>query len=170
MIATEILKKEHQIILSKITGALERCESDTVIDVPFWEIYVEFLKNYADSYHHAKEEDIYFKWIIAHDPSMADGPIACMLQDHENTRGIVRTMKKMVSDSDLTIEDWDTLKGLVREYARILISHIGKEDNVLYQMAEGIDSRFGDGDQEMLPQFELVEEELKHIRAKYDPS
>ncbi len=43
MIATEILKKEHQIILSKITEALERCEKDTVIDIPFWEIFVGFL-------------------------------------------------------------------------------------------------------------------------------
>ena len=107
---------------------------------------------------------------MTHEPPMADGPIACMIQDHEESRGIVRKMNEMVSGSDLTIENWDTLKTMVKEYASILTSHIDKEDNVLYQMADGIDSKFRDGDQQMLPKFREVEEELKHIKAQYDPS
>ena len=158
MKVTEILKKEHEIILAKIEHALATFATDEWKDVYYWEDFLNFLRTFADDYHHAKEEKIYFEWMREKEPSMQEGPLHCMLIEHDESRRVVQNAEKILASiRNDGSNDWDRFKTFVIEYAEIIRRHIDKENNILYNMAEGLDQVAGDGDQKMYPLFEEVE-------------
>lgn len=83
---------------------------------------VDFIRSYADRYHHAKEEDILLKYF---DEGLEI--IKTIREDHETGRGHVRATLQAVEDRD---------KEAVREhldaYRELLTEHIEKEDGILY--------------------------------------
>lgn len=57
---TKILSDEHKNIL-RLTKLIEKeCESGENINKDFFIKAIYFIRNYADKFHHAKEEDILF--------------------------------------------------------------------------------------------------------------
>jgi hemerythrin-like domain-containing protein len=83
---------------------------------------VDFIRSYADRFHHAKEEDILFKYF---DEGM--DIIQVMLSDHETARAHVRAVEDAV-----TARDQATVAEHLRAYADLLTEHIKKEDTILY--------------------------------------
>jgi hemerythrin-like domain-containing protein len=83
---------------------------------------VEFIKNYADSFHHAKEEDILFKFGVKNQEI-----IDTMLEEHKLGRWFVKRIIKGIEkrDSAMVIEN-------LQSYGELLIEHIRKEDTILY--------------------------------------
>ena len=83
---------------------------------------VDFIRNYADSYHHAKEEDLLFKY-FDEDAEI----IQAMHEDHRNARSRVKNIVEGVESRD---------RGSVIEnlgaYRELLTDHIRKEDDILY--------------------------------------
>ncbi len=156
MKVTDILKSEHEIILKKIEEALCFFDTSNWRDKKYWEVFLLFLQKFADDFHHAKEENIYFSWMLKLEPMLENGPLKCMLSDHEKSRSIVARAKINLQD-----ESWEDFKGLIFEYGNLLQEHISKEDNILYNMAEGLNNDLGTGDQIMLPKFLEVNETLK---------
>ncbi|MEK6816956.1 MAG: hemerythrin domain-containing protein, partial [Nanoarchaeota archaeon] len=64
MKATEILSEEHRHILKVIDAIEEECkalEAGKSLDKKFFLDAIDFIRNYADKFHHAKEEDILFE-------------------------------------------------------------------------------------------------------------
>jgi len=60
---TEILTSEHKNILKVIDTILAKCgelESGAEIDKDFFTKAIDFIKNYADRFHHAKEDNILY--------------------------------------------------------------------------------------------------------------
>ena len=97
---------------------------------------VAIIRGYVDPIHHAKEEDILFKAMIANGFPSEHGPLACMLSEHAQCRSLVARM----ADAAYTA-DWDDIMlGAATQaalrYVSVLRQHIAKEDNVLYPMAE----------------------------------
>lgn len=83
---------------------------------------VDFIRSYADKYHHAKEEDILFK--------LFDGNLdilKVMHQDHETGRAHVRAVISAVERHDTG----DAVRHL-SAYRELLTEHIKKEDEILY--------------------------------------
>jgi hemerythrin-like domain-containing protein len=83
---------------------------------------VDFIRSYADKFHHAKEEEILFKYADEnHDI------IKTMLEDHTTARSHVKAILKGIEggDKDAVIEH---LNG----YKELLTEHIKKEDEILY--------------------------------------
>mgnify|MGYP001594869718 CR=1 FL=1 len=131
---TEILSEEHQYIL-KVIGALNR-ECDAIdngknIDKNFFERAIDFIRNYADKFHHAKEEDILFKELCRDDVKMHCNPTEQMLYEHDLGRNFVKGMESALKENNKSklIEN-------ARGYAQLLQDHIYKEDNILYPMAD----------------------------------
>jgi hemerythrin-like domain-containing protein len=159
---TEILKNEHQIILKKIEESLSLLDGPDWKSIAYWDSFLLFLQKFADDYHHAKEEDIYFAWMREKQPMLDQGPLHCMLSEHDTSREIVGQAKEKLEEIRSGDESsWDSLKSLIREYSQILRDHISKEDNILYNMAEELDSNTHDGDDVMMPGFEQVKERLE---------
>jgi hemerythrin-like domain-containing protein len=131
---THELSVEHQHILHVIEIVLNECsqvEKGDAVNTEFFHSVIGFIKNYADGYHHAKEEDILFKAMLENLENMHCNPIPVMLHEHDAGREFV---KKMVESLDNN--DTEALIQNARGYCFLLQNHIYKEDNVLYPMAE----------------------------------
>jgi len=82
----------------------------------------DFIRSYADKYHHAKEEDLLFKLF---DESL--DILKVMHQDHEAGRAHVRAVVSAVECHDTG----EAVKHL-SAYRELLTEHIKKEDEILY--------------------------------------
>ena len=119
------LVDEHKLIkrlVAQIPRIIESLELETeegrrrVLDG------VDFIRNYADSYHHAKEEDLLFKY-FDEDAEI----IQAMHEDHRNARNCVKNIVEGVESRN---------RGAVIEnlgaYRELLTDHIRREDDILY--------------------------------------
>jgi hemerythrin-like domain-containing protein len=82
----------------------------------------DFIKSYADRFHHAKEEDILFRYFDENTDI-----IKAMLQDHTNARAHVKLLLEGIEKKDKFSVGYNLIK-----YGEILSEHIKKEDEILY--------------------------------------
>lgn len=169
MKTTEILMDEHKVILSKLEDLeclLKKDESSIECELDY---YFDFIKEYSDDYHHAKEEDIYFKWMIERNPQVEFGPIARMLTEHDMFRTYVGNAKKSLAEYRLSKENnsLDDCRKNLQIFIVELRMHISKEDNILYQIAENINAHEQDGDENMLERFIDIQNKYKDKIQKY---
>jgi hemerythrin-like domain-containing protein len=136
MLATENLMKEHQLIL-KYVDLMERYAEfdlknlDASILLEKANCFIEFIHEFADDFHHAKEEDILFRFLDVPGVLTHCNPVPQMLFEHNKARVFVQNMENTRLTKDIN--------GLVLnagQYAKLLKEHIYKEDNILYPMAE----------------------------------
>ncbi|MEF9475759.1 MAG: hemerythrin domain-containing protein [Candidatus Mariimomonas ferrooxydans] len=83
---------------------------------------VKFIRTYADKYHHAKEEEILFKYF---DENL--DILKVMHEDHENARAHVRAILE-----GLDKKDKKEIAEHLNAYRELLTEHIKKEDETLY--------------------------------------
>lgn len=139
---TEELVEEHKLILRMILvleSAVDKSESTGIVDTEIFEQVADFIRNFADKYHHAKEEDILFKKMVAHGMPEKDSPIEAMLTQHEQGRSFVRGM--LEATEELKSGDETSSKEIItnaKGYIELLREHIEKENDVLYPLAERI--------------------------------
>ena len=150
---TKQLSAEHQNILRVIDQVLVECkriEKGGDMDVVFIEQTIDFICNYADKFHHAKEEDILFKAMLANVDCLHCNPIPVMLHEHQNGRDYVRNMENALKKNDKygVVEN-------AKGYCYLLQNHIFKEDNILYPMAE--DALTDDQKEAVLKKYNEVE-------------
>lgn len=133
---TKILSDEHKNILKFIEALKKECErleSGADINKDFFKKAVEFMKNYADKFHHAKEENILFPALDKRKEEMHCSPMDQMRREHDLGRGFVKGLEDALNSND---------KEKVIEsacgYAELLQDHIYKEDNILYPMADEV--------------------------------
>lgn len=131
---TNALSIEHQNILKVIDLVLNECAELNDGKEPkkvFFSEVINFIKNYADGYHHAKEEEILFKAMLQDQYGMHCNPIPVMLMEHDEGRNYVKGMENALLSGNKE-ELIENAKG----YCFLLQQHIHKEDNILYPMAE----------------------------------
>ena len=158
---TETLMHEHQVILLGI-GAAERevshIEATGQMHADRVEQMLDLFPNFADRCHHAKEEKLLFVRMGERGLPVEGGPVAVMLQEHEMGRRYLRAATAALpgaraGDAAAIAQVRDALGG----YARLLRAHIGKEDHILFPMADRL---LSDEDQRELEEaFEQVEAE-----------
>lgn len=83
---------------------------------------IDFVRSYADHFHHAKEEDILFGYFDQEAPA-----IRAFLTEHEIARGHVRA-----TEAALEARDREAVAEHLTAYGDLLASHIKREDEVLY--------------------------------------
>ena len=132
---SKILSKEHENIL-KVVSALEfKIEQlkDKDIDPTFFKKVIDFIRNYADKFHHAKEEDILFKEFnkCAEEGCVHCNPVEQMLIEHDEGRRNVKLM-----ESGLNEKNKSKLIEGANGYIELIREHIFKEDNILYPMVD----------------------------------
>jgi hemerythrin-like domain-containing protein len=161
MTPTETLMHEHQIILLVLARAEREARSiqetgsvhaETVDEM------LDFFRNFADRCHHRKEEKLLFARMEERGVPVEGGPIGAMLHEHEYGRRLVASIAgalPLAANGDRAA--MDSVAENLLAYAQFLRAHIGKEDNVLYPMADRL---FTAEDQHtLLEAFERVEAE-----------
>jgi hemerythrin-like domain-containing protein len=156
---TEVLKHEHQIILSVIGAAereAQRIRSGGTVDTDVIAKFVDFFRNFADKCHHAKEERLLFPKLQERGVPSEGGPIGVMLHEHTEGRNHVAAMADAAAASDRgDAKAAAALAGHLLAFANLLRGHIHKEDNILFAIA---DERLSPADQEALSRaFDEVE-------------
>lgn len=142
MKAIEILVKEHDSILKmiQITQNLLNSQDDkTKINIDHVEKIIDFIRNFADKYHHLKEEDMLFVEMENQGMSRENGPIAVMLMEHDEGRSYIKQAAEAVEKFKLGDQSaFDQLKDNLLNYCTLLSNHINKENSILYPMAKRI--------------------------------
>lgn len=161
MKATDILKEEHELILvmlQVVDAACGKIESGEKANAGDLADMVDFIRNFADRCHHAKEENLLFPAMEAAGIGRESGPIGVMLAEHAAGRNFVKGMDGALAE--MKAGDSAASEQFVADaqgYVRLLDGHIMKENNVLFAMA---DERLSAKQQEdLVSGFERVERE-----------
>ena len=158
---TEILKKEHKIVLMVLNGAEREANSIQYtgkVQVEKINQMVDFFRNFTDKCHHAKEEGYLVPKMEERGVSRESKPISFMLKEHikgrEKVKAIAEALPKAKKGDSSAIK---SLKDNLSTYVQLLRGHIDREDNILFPMADRV---FTAEDQEALSEaFEKVEAE-----------
>ena len=182
MTYTEQLKDEHKgikLMLRIMDRICDRFLTGEQVNPEHLEKIVDFLKIFADTCHHAKEEELLFPAMIKAGIPKEGGPISVMLAEHSRGRSHVKALGEAVADfkagnfaaSKTIVED-------ARAYITLLSQHIDKEDTILYPLADRTIAR--PVQDKLLEEFDTIEKErigegkheefhklLKHLKSIY---
>jgi len=164
--ATQNLENDHVQIL-RLIEVMEWITKSADPNVDDLETVVKVIREFADGLHHAKEEQLLFPLMVEKGFSIQTGPVAVMLHDHEEGRNYVKGMAENIAlfkkgEPDSLLAVYSNMLG----YSDLLKNHIGKENNVLFRMA---DKAFTSAEQEsLLLDFTKVENKQESGCSKDD--
>lgn len=142
MLATQVLREEHEGILAMLAvveAAAFRLRDGKPIPKDLMLNAADFFSNFADKCHHGKEEDRLFPKMGKYGIPEEDGPIGVMKAEHAQGRVLIRAMRE--DAARYADDDTKAVPALVRntlEYVELLREHIGKENQVLFMMADQV--------------------------------
>jgi len=117
---------------------------------------IDLIRSYADRYHHAKEEEILFKYFDEHSEILQ-----VMYEDHTTGRGHVKAMLEALERKDPA-----TLGQHLLAYRDLLTQHIKKEDEILFPwMDRNLSASQVD---ELMSKFDEVDQQLGYSTEKYE--
>jgi len=117
---------------------------------------IDMIRSYADRYHHAKEEDILFKYFDQNSQILQ-----VMYDDHTTGRRHVKAMLEALERKDKT-----SLGEHLMAYRELLTEHIKKEDQILYPW---MDSNFSTRQiGELFAKFSEVDGQMGFAPEKYE--
>ena len=139
--ATQILRQEHEVILGVLQATEKTAaalEAGNDVSAHFLNETVEFLRRSADARHLGKEEDLLFPK-LRHCMPGAAGTVSMMLMEHQLGRSHITRM----AEDGQSYADGDRSAGVecanaALDYVALLREHIGKENHVLFVMAERV--------------------------------
>ena len=137
-----ILMDEHRLI-EKVLGSLETCaievDGGLAFERAFARDYAEFLRGFADAWHHGKEEDILFRRMVERGFSTEAGPVAVMLHEHREGRALAAAIHAAgEGPGDAGPDEKAAFLSGARGFVPLLRQHIQKEDGILYPMSERV--------------------------------
>lgn len=141
MKATDVLVAEHRNIKRMLGVVRKLCIQIFLKNEVYYEGFydaIDFIRNYADKFHHGKEEDIYFASMSTElGAAIAQGPIFGMLAEHDLGRLFIKTLEEALEKAKAGDEEAkvDIIANAIC-YTDLLHRHIDKEDNAIFTFAE----------------------------------
>jgi len=166
---TQVMTDEHRLILRMISLVEKNTEAMEAGAFRNWQFFldaVDFIRNYADRFHHAKEEDVLFVELIKNGMPEKSSPIEAMHMEHDQGRAFVRAFEEAAARA-LAGEGGQIphIASNAKGYAALLRGHIDKEDNILYPLAERVlPEQVRPG---MLEAYEKAEAKTPGLEEKY---
>ncbi len=152
------LVDEHVLIkrwLALIPHLLEKLDLQSEEDRQLIREGVDFIRSYADKFHHAKEEDILFKYF---DENL--DMVKVIQEDHRTGRNHVKAILEALEGKDR-----ETLSRHLGAYRGLLSEHIKKEDEIMLPWMDKQLSTTQVG--ELFSKFNRVEEQIGLNPQKY---
>lgn len=166
---TRVMMDEHQLILRMITLVEKNTALLEAGKFRNWQFYldaVDFIRNYADRFHHAKEEDVLFVELVGNGMPEKSSPIEAMLMEHDQGRAHVKGMEEAAQRAlDGQTGQAPSIIEHARGYAELLRGHIDKEDTILYPLAERVLPE--SVRQRMLDAYASAEAKTPELEARY---
>jgi hemerythrin-like domain-containing protein len=152
------LVDEHRLIKRWIALIPEFVENLDVESEPGRRLIldgIDMIRSYADRYHHAKEEEILFKYFDENTDILK-----VMHADHARARSLVQEMLAAVDKRDPQI-----IAENLMTYRELLSEHIRKEDEILYPWMDNQLSTHQVG--ELFAKFDEVDRRIDVSPGKY---
>ncbi len=140
MLATKILTAEHGVIL-QVLKSLDQVqvamEQDKHPSRKLLEKAIAFFQNFADRFHHFKEEYLMFGLLAQKEAGRLDLHMGALRYGHELCRGYIREIAQALDayaegDEMATL----TILGNMAAYTTVLRHHIHMEDHLFFPMVE----------------------------------
>ena len=135
----ETLETEHRLIsrfIDTLAVAVERLEEDRNPPPEFFANSVEFAREFADTFHHRKEELVMFRQLAQKKSGAIDGRIEALRYQHDQGRNLVAGIRHSIGSYS---EGDPAAIATVREngaaYVSLLRHHIHTEDEIFFPMA-----------------------------------
>lgn len=171
MKATGILVREHELILQmlkQLSIARDKLEKNEKVPQLFFEKTVLFSRNFADKFHHFKEEFLMFGILADKKNGTLDVEIGALRYQHEQCRNciteITRALDSYLRDDEIAAT---TLLENVSAYISMLRRHIYMEDQIFFPM---VDKLLTVDEQKMLLDQFKNEEERIGAKEGFEPS
>jgi len=169
--ATGILVKEHDLILQmlkQLSIARDKLEQNEKLPQLFFEKTVLFSRNFADRFHHFKEEFLMFGLLADKKNGTLDAEIGALRYQHDRCRNCIteieRALDGYLRDDEIAAT---TLIENVSAYISMLRRHIYLEDRIFFPM---VDKLMTDDEQKMLIEQFIIEEERIGAKEGFEPS
>jgi len=152
----ETLSNEHGLIrqyLDNLSMAGDKIENGQRPSAAFFEKAIEFARNFADKYHHIKEEHMLFVRLAQKRKGELDAQLDTLRFQHERGRELVTAMANSI-DGYVAHDEMKTsdLLQSMAAYGALLRRHIHTEDHIFYPMARKA----------------LGEEEMEQLAVEFD--
>ena len=145
----KILFDEHEVIVNALDVAKQSSgligKDNARYEKTILQL-LDFFRNYADSYHHNKEEKILFP-AIEKANELLKGIINEMFENHEDFREILKNMEKFLVEKKYT-----RVQQQLELYSEKLLDHIAVENEEVFQIAETL----------------FTEDELEKLSHRFD--
>lgn len=141
MNAIELMVEEHKNIKQMLKVVRKVCFTileGAEVNYGDFDKIIYFIKNYADSHHHKKEEIMLFNRMVDEIGETAEKVVKYgMLVEHDLGRLYVSNLKAALESFKAGNAEakLDVIANAV-SYTNLLERHIHKEDNVIYKFAE----------------------------------
>ena len=161
---TQSLISEHVLILKGLKFlriARDKIEQNQHPPKLFFQKAVPFFRNYADKYHHYKEEFLMFGFLAQKKEGQLDLEIGSLRHQHEIGRQFLTRFEKSINGYEMKNEIAITsLLENLASFISVLSRHIYREDNLFFPMVEhelSVDEKAT-----LLKQFKIEEEKLNN--------
>lgn len=137
-----LLKHEHRIIergLRALDGVCTRLEAGSTVPAGVLLEIIDFTSQFADRYHHRKEETVLFPVLERCGITREGGPLGAMEYEHQIERelsGELRQAATLYREGDVAAAG--RFVEAARAYLGLLVEHIEKEDNILFRLGDEI--------------------------------
>ena len=130
----QTLFSEHEIIVNAIDAAKQLRSQVGKNDKQYEQNVhdlINFFRNYADSFHHHKEEQILLPAMKQKNQLLEEGVVREMLDTHEEFRERVTNIEKLLDEKKYELAQTE-----LEKYSEALLDHIAVENDEVFQMAE----------------------------------
>jgi hemerythrin-like domain-containing protein len=133
MKCTDLLTQEHKVILRALDvldHMAKRIEREQPVEAQDVETLLRFLHAFADDNHQAKEESALFPELLR--SSCANEPgLRQMIFEHDQERSLVEAL-----EDSLHTKKGTEFVHFANRFIGLIRTHIHKEDNILFEIAE----------------------------------
>jgi hemerythrin-like domain-containing protein len=136
----ETLRNEHGLIrqyLDQLELARKRMDSGKRPPREFFELGLRFAREFADEYHHIKEEHILFVQLAQKHGGEMDGQTESLRHQHETGRDQIAAIGAALDGYEAgNPVKTDQIKEALAAYIPMLRDHIHTEDHLFFPLAE----------------------------------
>ena len=129
----ELLIQEHEVITKALNNVLnlkELIQSDPTKFNNELKSYIGFFRNYADNFHHQKEERILFAQMKIKKEDLGDTVIKEMFENHTDFREMLAEIESLNNEGK-----YEKAFHEFEQYNNALLDHIAVEDHEIFQIA-----------------------------------
>ncbi|WP_034328051.1 hemerythrin domain-containing protein [Alkaliphilus transvaalensis] len=167
--AIQTLKDEHVYILRMLKVVRKLSIHTLNTKEVYYEGFhkaIDFIRNYADKFHHGKEEDLLFE-VMSNElgEAIKTGPIYGMLAEHDLGRLFIKTLEEALWAAEKGNEEAkvDIIANAIC-YTDLLFRHIDKEDNAIFNF--GAEKLSQEALEAMEVEFHKIQDQLDYLETE----